>query len=129
MPEIGSVPASCHVASVRLRSILTYFVFLVSKVASLPRVLPEIAFIEFIPCFIVSHHCKRSNIGSVKFPALSLRPLQSDPLRMAPCLVEREVENALSGFYDDHGHFSAALTLNRMLGQVYKPRRASDVKS
>lgn len=45
----------------------------------------------------------------------------------SPSLLEHEIEDSLKAFHDDHGHYSTALTLGRMIGQAYWPRRATDV--
>ena len=44
------------------------------------------------------------------------------------CIVEEEIPRFLHPAHEDHGHYSAALTLEFLIGRAYWPKRARDVE-
>jgi hypothetical protein len=46
---------------------------------------------------------------------------------LAGCVLEEEVEAALTNLHEGHGHFATSITLGRAHGNVYWPSRAYDI--
>ncbi|KAG2006535.1 hypothetical protein GB937_008685 [Aspergillus fischeri] len=46
----------------------------------------------------------------------------------SPCIVEDDISRILNIFHNEHTHFSDAITTDRLIGQVYWPTRARDVR-
>lgn len=44
------------------------------------------------------------------------------------CILPAQIDSLLKWAHDEHGHFSVAITLHKLIGQWYWPTRASDVE-